>query len=103
VVNEQGGTAYGLLRAKLTGADEFVLLGRRAAAEAPPLESLYHVVFLIVGTDHQGTQLQRIEGSLSAGNKPEYLGQTPRRVSDTWTVHRLSDLKKQVSGPRCRW
>jgi penicillin-binding protein 2 len=78
VVNEEHGTAYGPLRAKLAGADEYVLLGKTGSAQAPALEFIYTCKF-------PDGRIQKIKGRTFAlvqsrfpeGQKPENMGQEP--------------------------
>lgn len=93
VVNEQGGTAYGPLRAKLTGADEFVLLGKTGSAEAPPLESLYRCRFPD-GSEKtiRGRTFREVRSRYPEGQKPEYISQEDAQVYPThgWFIGYLT-------------
>jgi penicillin-binding protein 2 len=75
-VNEQGGTAYGPLRAKLAGADEFVLLGKTGSAEAPAMEYLYRCRFPD-GREQtiKARSFKDVRARYSEGQKPEYISQ----------------------------
>lgn len=100
VVNEQGGTAYGLLRAKLTGADEFTLLGKTGSAQAPPIESLYRVRFPD-GREQtiKARSFNELKARYPEDQKPEYLGQDPAEQYPThgWFVGYLTSKDKHLS------
>jgi len=76
VVNEQGGTAYGPLRAKLAGADEFCLLGKTGSAESSPLENLYRCRFPD-GSEKtiKGRTFREVRSRYPEGQKPEHISQ----------------------------
>jgi penicillin-binding protein 2 len=105
VVNEQGGTAYGPLRAKLTGADEFVLLGKTGSAEAPPLESLYRCRFPD-GSEKtiRGRTFREVRSRYPEGQKPEYISQEDAQAYPThgWFIGYLTSkgqyLEPAVNG-----
>ncbi len=99
VVNEQGGTAYGPLRAKLAGADEFVFLGKTGSAEPPAIEYLYRCRFPdgreeIIKAHSFRELLQRYP----EGQKPEYLGQEPAAEYPThgWFIGYLTTRGKYL-------
>jgi penicillin-binding protein 2 len=99
VVNEQGGTAYGLLRAKLTGADEFVLLGKTGSAQAPPLESLYRVRFPD-GREQtiKAHSFAELKARYPDDQKPEWLDQDPAAEYPThgWFVGYLTSRDRYL-------
>ncbi|HPD31383.1 MAG TPA: penicillin-binding transpeptidase domain-containing protein [Phycisphaerae bacterium] len=93
VVNEQGGTAYGPLRAKLAGEEEFVLLGKTGSAEAPALERLYRCRFPD-GTEKtiKARTFRELRNRYPEGQKPEYISQEDAQVYPThgWFVGYLT-------------
>lgn len=99
VVNEQGGTAYGPLRAKLSGAEEFVLLGKTGSAEAPALEWLYRCRFPD-GREQtiKAPSFRELLDRYPDGQKPEYLGQEPAAEYPThgWFVGYLTTRGKYL-------
>lgn len=105
VVNEQGGRAYGPLRAKLAGEEEFVLLGKTGSAEAPALERLYRCRFPD-GTEKtiKARTFRELRNRYPEGQKPEYISQEDAQVYPThgWFVGYLATrghyLEPAISG-----